>query len=240
MARKNEKEAGIQFLDLNIDARQQIQSWIYAAAFRPGLPVEQGRFKIVWEIEEAEEAVSEPVPASPGSEFDSMFPSEKSLSPETFPGLNKPASLDAAIAPGPVKRPTGGLTAASSLSSYELPLVAPVRRAELDTEQGSRGLKTWLTAWLRTLLMRRPVTALLSTRVSRRLRPIGQIPAVTMFGAFGRPLSGRPADRIRKAPRGATHSHRRSWTNRRLAISAARHPVASQVQPRFRRFLRGL
>src|SRR5581483_1476916 len=41
---KSRKEAGIQFLDLSDDARQQIQTWIYSATFRPGFPVEQGHF----------------------------------------------------------------------------------------------------------------------------------------------------------------------------------------------------
>ena len=131
---KTRKEAGIRFLDLNIDAQQQIQSWTYSAA-RRGPPAEQGRSKILWEIEEVEEWASEPVNAGEASEYDSMFPSEKSLSPKTFPGLNKPASPDSAIGPGPVKQPERSPTTASSLGSYEPPLAPPVRRGELDTQQ---------------------------------------------------------------------------------------------------------
>jgi outer membrane biosynthesis protein TonB len=75
------KEAGIQFVDLNQDARQHIQNWVYSAAFRSGLPLEQGRFKIIWEAEEPQAAAN-----SSANEFrpelDSMFPSEKSVPPK--------------------------------------------------------------------------------------------------------------------------------------------------------------
>ena len=76
------KEAGIQFVDLSEDARLQIQSWIYSAGFRSDLPTERGRFKIVWEAQGPKPAAEDPSEIAVSSQFDSMFPSEKSLPPE--------------------------------------------------------------------------------------------------------------------------------------------------------------
>ncbi|HWF39493.1 MAG TPA: TonB family protein [Candidatus Acidoferrales bacterium] len=105
---KSRKEAGIQFLDLSDDARQHIQTWIYSAAFRPGLPIEQGHFKIVWESEDSEFQASK-TPASEEPEIASMFPSEKAVPPTRRSALNVNLNdtppLELGIAPGPVKRP---------------------------------------------------------------------------------------------------------------------------------------
>jgi len=106
---KSRKEAGIQFLDLSDDARQQIQTWIYSATFRPGLPIEQGHFKIVWESEEPD--FQAPGTASSGepAELASMFPSEKVVPPRHCAAvnvnLNETSPIELGIAPGPVKRP---------------------------------------------------------------------------------------------------------------------------------------
>jgi TonB family protein len=130
---KTRKEAGIRFVDLDNDALQQIRRWVCSAAFRPGLPVEQGGFKIVWEVEDPDAASSEPAGETEPTEFDSMFPSEKSLSPETFPGLNKPATLDSRPPGDRAKRSKADSTA-SPPRSYELPLMRPVTRSEKHTE----------------------------------------------------------------------------------------------------------
>ena len=107
---KSRKEAGIQFIDLDSDARQQIQNWIYSAAYSPNQPPDQGRFKVIWEVEEPQPHASEPAKAPESPEIDSMFPSEKSLTPTARPARRKslpsdPTPLDLGIAPGPVKRP---------------------------------------------------------------------------------------------------------------------------------------
>jgi TonB family protein len=107
---ESRKEAGIQFVDLDRDARQQIQNWIYSAAYSPNQPPDQGRFKVLWEVEEPQAHASEPAKTSGSSEIDSMFPSEKSLTPTARPARRKqlpsdPTPLDLGIAPGPVKRP---------------------------------------------------------------------------------------------------------------------------------------
>jgi TonB family protein len=80
--RTSQKAAGIQFVDLSENARLQIQTWIYSAGFRSDLPTERGRFKIVWEAEEPKPAAEDPFEVAVSSQFDSMFPSEKSLPPE--------------------------------------------------------------------------------------------------------------------------------------------------------------
>jgi Gram-negative bacterial TonB protein C-terminal/PilZ domain len=147
---KSRKEAGIQFIDLDTDARRQIQDWVYSAAFRPGLPVEQGRFKLVWEVEEPVQTgipTSEHITGIESAEIDSMFPSEKSLSSST-PTVEKKrvpvehssvevSSVDTGIAPGPVKRPRPPLTEAqgSSWHSYKLPLVRATGQPDASTEQ---------------------------------------------------------------------------------------------------------
>ncbi len=105
---KSRKEAGIQFLDLSDDARQQIQTWIYSATFRPGLPIEQGHFKIVWESEEPDFQTPGTTSGEP-AELASMFPSEKVVPPRHCAAvnvnLNDTSPLELGIAPGPVKRP---------------------------------------------------------------------------------------------------------------------------------------
>ncbi len=132
---KTGKEAGIQFVDLDNDVMQQIRSWVHSAARRPGLPVEQGQFKVVWEVEERDAAGGQPSGESEPAEFDPMFPSEKSPSSETHPGLNKTFSLDSAPARDRVKHSKPDAAASSPLQPYELPLVRPVARAEKHTEQ---------------------------------------------------------------------------------------------------------
>jgi len=89
---KSRKEAGIQFVNLSEDVRQQIQSWIYSAAFRPGLPVEQGRFKIVWEAEEPKPAAEDFPESEVPPEFVSVFPSEKSLPKKPVPADFSPSA----------------------------------------------------------------------------------------------------------------------------------------------------
>lgn len=105
---KSRKEAGIQFLDLSDDARQQIQTWIYSATFRPGIPIEQGHFKIVWESEEPGFQPPETASGEP-AELASMFPSEKVVPPRHCAAvnvnLNETSPIELGIAPGPVKRP---------------------------------------------------------------------------------------------------------------------------------------
>lgn len=107
---ESRKEAGIQFVDLDSAARQQIQNWIYSAAYSPSQPPDQGRFKVIWEVEEPQAHASEPAKALESPEIDSMFPSEKSLTPTARPARrpplpSDPTALDLGIAPGPVKRP---------------------------------------------------------------------------------------------------------------------------------------
>ena len=94
---ESRKEAGIQFVDLDNNARRRIQDWVSSTAFRPGA--------------QAAMPPSEPINAIDSAEIDSMFPSEKSF-PTSAPApaqLRKPAgiehsALDAGIAPGPVRR----------------------------------------------------------------------------------------------------------------------------------------
>lgn len=112
------KEAGIQFLDLNSDARRQIQDWVNLAAFGPGITVEQGGFPAAFESEGAHPAV-ETVAANESAEIDAMFPSEKSLaSPISTSASRRPPSKETdspvnfGIPPAAIKRslPTGRFT----------------------------------------------------------------------------------------------------------------------------------
>ena len=94
---KSGKEAGIQFLDLNADARQQIQQWVNLAAFGLGATPEQGGFPAVFELEGVQPAV-EAVAATDSAEIDAMFPSEKSLpSPASTSTSRRPPAKEADI-----------------------------------------------------------------------------------------------------------------------------------------------
>ena len=122
---KSRKEAGIQFLGLSADARQQIQTWIYSATFHPGLPIEQGHFKIVWESEETDFQAPE-TPLRESAEIASMFPSEKVLPPKRRSAvnvnLNGASPLALGIAPGPVKRP---ISPPDSTIPQQQPAISP-------------------------------------------------------------------------------------------------------------------
>jgi outer membrane biosynthesis protein TonB len=131
---KSRKEAGIEFLDLNSDAQQQIRTWVHSAKLDPSLPAEPGRFQVVWEAEKPTTHHAEPAKESEAGEFDSTFPSEKSLSPAKFPGLNKPTSRDPAP-PRAENRLKDAPVRHSLVRSYELPLARPVTRAEQRIEE---------------------------------------------------------------------------------------------------------
>jgi len=73
------KEAGIQFVDVGDDVRQRIQNWVKAVASCPDTPADTGHSRIVWEKEEPSFLAAEPEKVTVPAEFDSMFPSEKSL-----------------------------------------------------------------------------------------------------------------------------------------------------------------
>lgn len=92
---KSTKEAGIQFLELNEQARLQIQNWVQAAASGPGMAIEQGGFKVLFEAEPPPARASEPLSAGESSEIDSMFPSEKSLPPTSVSGSRRRARIAA-------------------------------------------------------------------------------------------------------------------------------------------------
>lgn len=106
---QSRKEAGIHFVDLSEDARQQIQSWIHSFSSRSGVPVDQGRFKIVWESEEQEISPAGPALKDDPADIEAMFPSEKVLPPTRRARVDNDSSvavpsLELGIAPGPVKR----------------------------------------------------------------------------------------------------------------------------------------
>lgn len=142
---KSRKEAGIQFLSLDDDARQQIQSWAYSTAFRPEPSLEPGRFKIVWEAQAADQKKPDAAPSEPpgsgreASGLESMFPSETSMPPAKVSGLNTPSPRDLGGASEAVKhpQPASAEPSASSApwSSYDLPPVRPTARAEQPFEQ---------------------------------------------------------------------------------------------------------
>jgi TonB family protein len=105
--RQSQREAGIQFVELAEDTRNQIKNWVYSETFRPSMPAKKGRFKIVWE---AEDSIPTSVPttacdwASSLGYDPAMFPSERSIAGgsadsvernQKLPrNLNTPTNLD--------------------------------------------------------------------------------------------------------------------------------------------------
>jgi protein TonB len=77
------KEAGIRFVALTEDAREQIKSWIDSVALDTDFPSELDHSRTVSESEELAREPQGFLKNDPLAEFDSMFPSETSLPPPT-------------------------------------------------------------------------------------------------------------------------------------------------------------
>ena len=77
------KEAGIRFVALTEDTREQIKSWIDSVALDADFPSELDQSRTLPESEEPTQEPQGSFNSDPLAEFDSMFPSESSLPPAT-------------------------------------------------------------------------------------------------------------------------------------------------------------
>jgi hypothetical protein len=113
------KEAGIQFVDVGDDVRQRIQNWVKAVASCPDTPADTGHSRIVWEKEEPSFLAAEPEKVTVPAEFDSMFPSEKSLASAPSPALPSGSTFFPSEADGPIARRNRPPLASSGRLSFD-------------------------------------------------------------------------------------------------------------------------
>jgi TonB family protein len=94
--RRSEREAGIQFVDLAEDARNQIKDWVYLETLGPSMLTKKGRFKMVWEAEASSPTCISTTAYDHASSLGydpAMFPSERSIAADSADRTNMPSRV---------------------------------------------------------------------------------------------------------------------------------------------------